>query len=88
MNLPSVVYLLCALTSLGCTFLLARAYRKNRVRLIFWSMLCFAGLTASNVVLFYDLVITPTGPDLMPWRTGLALASVSALLYGLIVDPH
>ena len=84
--MASTVYLLCGLTSLVCTFLLARAYRTSRVRLLFWSMLCFAGLTLSNIVLFIDLVIVPSGPDLMPWRTTLNLASVGALLYGLITE--
>jgi len=68
--------------------LLARAYRASRVRLLFWSMLCFAGLTAVNVLLFVDLVTLANGPDLMLWRTGLTLASVGALLYGLISEAH
>ena len=86
MTMASTVYLLCALTSLLCTILLARAYRASRVRLLFWSILCFAGLTASNVLLFIDLVVLSSGPDLMVWRTGVTLAAVGALLYGLIVD--
>jgi hypothetical protein len=86
MTTASIVYLLCALTSLVCTVLLARAYRTSRVRLLFWSILCFAGLTLSNVLLFIDLVIMPSGPDLMVWRTAVTLAAVGALLYGLIVD--
>jgi len=81
-----IVYLLCAFTSLVCTFLLARAYRASRVPLLFWSMLCFAGLTAANILLFIDMVTLADGPDLMPLRTGLTLASVGALLYGLIAD--
>jgi hypothetical protein len=51
-------------------------------------MLCFAGLTAVNVLLFVDLVTLANGPDLMLWRTGLTLASVGALLYGLISEAH
>ena len=80
------VYLLCGLTSLVCTLMLARAYRTSRVRLLFWSMLCFAGLTASNIILFIDLVVLPQTTDLMPLRTGLTLAAVGSLLYGMIVD--
>jgi hypothetical protein len=80
------VYLLCGLTSLVCTFLLARAYRASRVRLLFWSMLCFAGLTLSNILLFIDLVVVPTGPDLLIPRNIVNLASVGALLYGMIMD--
>ena len=85
--MASTVYLLCALTSLLCTVLLARAYRATRVRLLFWSILCFTGLTVSNVLLVIDLVIIPSGAaDLMAWRTGVTLAAVGALLYGLIAD--
>jgi hypothetical protein len=84
--MAQTVYLLCALTSLVCTILLARAYRASRVRLLFWSILCFAGLTAANVLLFIDLVIMAGGSDLVAWRTGVTLAAVGALLYGLIVD--
>ena len=84
--MAQTVYILCALTSLLCTVLLARAYRASRVRLLFWSILCFAGLTVANVLLCIDLVIMESGPDLVAWRTGVTLAAVGALLYGLIVD--
>jgi hypothetical protein len=84
--MAATVYLLCALTSLVCTILLARAYRTTRVRLLFWSMACFAGLTAANVLLFIDLVLIPAGPDLRAWRTSVTFAAVGSLLYGLIAE--
>lgn len=84
--MAATVYLLCAITSLVCAILLARAYRSSRVRLLFWSMLCFAGLTAANVLLFIDLVVTVSGPDLRVWRSSISLLSVGSLLYGLIAD--
>ena len=84
--MAATVYILCGLTSLVCTILLARAYRTSRVRLLFWSIICFAGLTVSNVLLILDLLIFPSGPDLIAWRTGVTLAAVGSLLYGLIVD--
>lgn len=84
--MASTVYLLCALTCLLCTILLARAYARSRVRLLFWSLLCFGLMTAANVLLYIDLAMVPAGPDLRPWRTGLSLAAVSALLYGLLTE--
>jgi hypothetical protein len=84
--MASTVYLLCAFTSFVCTILLARAYRASRVRLLFWSIVCFAGLTVSNILLVVDLVLTSSGPDLLAWRTGVSLAAVGSLLYGLIAD--
>ena len=79
------IYTLCALTALLCACLLLQAYLRSRSRLLLWSGLCFAGLTANNVVLVLDkLVFLST--DLSVWRTILALASMAILLYGLIWD--
>jgi len=44
----SIIYLLCAFTSLGAALLLWRGYRRSRQRLLYWSSLCFAILAASN----------------------------------------
>ena len=41
--MATVVYLLCALTSLGCALLLLAAYRRERARLLLWSCVCFGG---------------------------------------------
>jgi hypothetical protein len=77
------VYVLCALTALLCAVLLFQAWSRTRVRLLFWSALCFAGLTASNVVLVVDLLIVPD-VDLFVWRNIVSLLSAAVLLYGLI----
>lgn len=81
-----VVYILCGLTSLICAGLLFRAYRSKRSALLLWSSLCFIGFAVSNILLFIDLVIIPTGVDLSPVRSLVGLASVSILLYGLVWD--
>lgn len=81
---PAIVYLLCALTSLACAFLLLRGYQKNRVRLLLWSGLCFMGLALNNVLLVVDRVLLPTQVDLSLIRNLPALAGVLCLLYGLI----
>jgi len=78
------VYILCALTSLGCTLLLIGRYRKTRVDLLFWSAIAFLLLTATNVLLFVDLVILGAGVDLTLIRNGSTLLGTILLLYGLI----
>ncbi|ADO75325.1 DUF5985 family protein [Stigmatella aurantiaca] len=79
------VYILCGLTSLACTVLLLRGYRRTRTRLLLWSGLCFVALAVSNVILFVDLVLFP-GRDLSVWRSASALVGIGTLLYGLIWD--
>ena len=79
------VYILCALTSLACAGLLARAYSATRVRLLLWCLMCFAGLALNNVLLFVDKVVI-TDTDLSVWRGLPALAGVAALIYGLVFE--
>jgi len=81
--MAEVVYVLCALTSIGCAILLGRGYRASRSRLLFWSSVCFAGLALNSVLLFVDLVVAP-GIDLGLARSLVALAAIGVLLYGLI----
>ena len=78
------VYILCALTSLGCTLLLVGRYRKTRVDLLFWSAIAFLLLTVTNVLLFVDLVVLGAGVDLTIIRNGSTLLGTILLLYGLI----
>ncbi len=82
--MASVIYTLCALTALACAILLLRGYLANRAPLLFWSGLCFLGLTLNNVLVVIDLVIFPTGIDLRLARALAGLASMTLLLYGLI----
>ena len=79
--MASVIYALCALTSLACATLLLRGYLRSRVRLLWWSGLCFVGLFLNNALLVLDARITQ---DLSVARTLPALAGVALLLYGLI----
>ena len=78
------VYILCALTSLGCTLILIGRYRKTRVDLLFWSAIAFLLLTVTNVLLFVDLVILGAGFDLSLFRNGSTLLGTLLLLYVLI----
>jgi hypothetical protein len=81
--MAELVYVLCAATSVACAVLLFRGYRASRMKLLFWSSLCFAGLALNNVLLFVDLVIVPT-MDLALLRSGAALAAMMVLMIGLV----
>jgi hypothetical protein len=81
--MAETVYVLCAVTSVVCAFLLLRGYLRGRTRLLFWSALCFAGLALNNVLLFVDLVVVPE-LDLSLLRTLAALAGLIALMTGLV----
>jgi hypothetical protein len=81
--MATLVYSLCALTSLACAVLLLRGYASSRARLLLWSGLCFAGLAANNVLLLIDKRVVPS-LDLSLWRSLPALAGVALLLYGLV----
>ena len=83
--MATVVYALCALTSLACAVLLLRGYASSRVRLLLWSGLCFAGLALNNILLFVDLRVVPE-VDLSVWRSIPAVIGVALLLYGLVWD--
>lgn len=84
--LANAIYTLCALTSIVCTALLVRGYRRSRVRLLFWSAWCFAGLALNNVLLIVDLRMLPD-VDLAVWRAVPAVVGLSLLVYGLVWEP-
>lgn len=81
--LADAIYILCALTSIACAALLVRGYRRSRVRLLFWSALCFLGLALNSILLVIDVSILPE-VDLAMWRTLPAVIGVSLLVYGLV----
>ncbi len=85
--MEGAVYLLCAATALACCLLLLRGYRRSRVRLLLWCGLCFAALTAENLLLFVDLVLVPS-QDLSPLHISAAVIGVALLLYGLVWEAH
>jgi hypothetical protein len=68
---------------MGCAWLLFRAYRGTRNRLLWWAAICFACLTAENLLIGVDLIVLPD-TDLFLLRNIIALLGTSALLYGLI----
>ena len=81
--MATLVYILCALTSVVCAALLFRGYRKSGARLLFWAALCFAGLAINNMLVFVDERVVPS-TDLAVWRSIPALIGVAVFIYGLI----
>jgi hypothetical protein len=84
--MAELVYFLGAAVTAVCSLLLLRGYARVRQRLLLWSGLCFAGLTASNVLLVIDLVFLPTEINLYVWRLATAAVAMLVLLYGLITE--
>jgi hypothetical protein len=80
-----ILYLLAVLTCLACTVLLWRSYARTGLRLLLWSAFCFVGLTASNLLLFFDLIVFLEF-DLRVWRIAAALAGLAFLLYGFLFE--
>ena len=81
---PTIVYVLCFLTSAACAWLLGRSYRRTGMRLLLWSSVCFALLAGNNLVLIFDLVIWREDVDLRLLRQLFALAAVASLIWGFI----
>ncbi|GAB3651425.1 DUF5985 family protein [Ramlibacter alkalitolerans] len=82
--MATVIYSLCALTSIMCLVLLWRSWRASGARLLFWSALCFGALSVNNVLLVFDRVVFPVEVDLGMPRLIAALVAVLLLLFGLI----
>ena len=81
---PTIVYVLCFLTSAACAWLLGRSYRRTEMRLLLWSSICFLLLAGNNLVLVLDLVVWPDDVDLRLVRQGFALAAAVSLIWGFI----
>ena len=83
--MAAAIYILCAVTSSLCAFLLLRGFHRSRARLLFWGGVCFAGLALNNIVLVLDRLVL-RDMDLTVWRMVPAVVGVAALLYGLICE--
>lgn len=83
--MSGIIYILCAATSFLCAAMLFRGYRQTGVRLLFWSAICFLGLTLDNVLLYADLIIVPDF-NLTVVRRFTALAALVCLVFGLVWD--
>lgn len=83
--MPQTIYGLCTLMSLACAWMLLRSYQRNGARLLFWSGLCFIGMSVNNVLLVLDKLVFPH-VDLLPLRLISALVALLMLLFGLIYE--
>jgi hypothetical protein len=81
----AIIYSLCAALSLGIAFLLWREYGRTRSRVLFWSALCFTGLTLNNAILVLDKLFLPDH-DFQFSRYVIALVSLCLLLFGLVYE--
>ncbi len=81
--MASIVYFLCALTSLACFVFLLRGWLASGARLLFWSALCFGFMTANNFLLVLDKIYI-LDADLSTWRLVMAFIAVSLLVFGLV----
>lgn len=81
--MAALSYSLCVLAALACAVLLTRAYRASRSSLLFWSALCFWGLTLTNALAFVDILMLEDW-DLYAGRLVTGLLSVTVLLFGMI----
>ena len=77
------VYGLCLLASALCAFLLLRAWRQSRSRLLLWTATAFVFLALNNLFLVADMVLLP-GVNLWYWRQAASLAAIAVLVYGFI----
>jgi len=84
--IEKIVYLFCAIVTIGCPVLLLRSYLQNRTKLVFWGAVFFICFALSNVLLFIDLGVLPPQYDLSPYRDGLTLAGLVAIIFGLIKE--
>ena len=82
--MAALIYSLCALLSFGVAVLLWAHYRRTRSRLLYWSALCFTGLTVNNMLLVLDKLFL--AEDLSVLRQWTALVSLALLVYGLVYE--
>lgn len=82
--MTQLIYAACALTSIACFLLLWRSYAQSRAGLLFWSAMCFAGLSVNNVLLVLEgLDLVGNGFDTV--RLFAAFGAVCFMLYGLVM---
>lgn len=83
--MATVVFAICAVTSIAVGVLLWRGWRQSRAPLLLWTGLGFAGLALNNILLFVDEIVVPNR-DLQLLRDLSSLGALSVLLFGLIWD--
>jgi hypothetical protein len=83
--MAAAVYVLCTLTSALCAVLLLREHARTPSRLLLWSGLSFGVMVVSNALVFFDLIVWPTG-DLSLLRAASMCLAAALLVFGLVWD--
>ena len=80
---PALVYSLCLLTSASCAWLLLRAWRRDRSRLLLWTAIAFSFFALNNLTLVLDMMVFV---DRHLWVARMIpnLLGFGILLYGFI----
>jgi hypothetical protein len=80
----NIIYFLGALTSFLCAGLLFRSYLRTGANLLFWSSICFLGLTIDNsILMLVDVLIYPEAN--LYWMRQLgSLCGLTLLIYSMI----
>jgi hypothetical protein len=81
--MPGLVYILCAVTSLGIAILLWRGARRGGGGLLMWSSLCFIAMTANNLLLYVNFFVLPNVDLLLAARL-VTTVGIILLNVGLI----
>jgi hypothetical protein len=81
--MPGLIYILCALTSLGSALLLFRGALRRREGLLFWSSMCFFAMAVNNLLLYLNFIVLPD-VDLLTASRLATLVGIVVLNFGLI----
>lgn len=83
--MAALIYALCALLCAWIAWSLWRHYAGTKSRVLFWSALCFSGLTVNNLLLVVDKLLGPA-MDLSFLRLATAFVALCLLLFGLVYE--
>jgi hypothetical protein len=83
--MPEFLYLLCFVTNAASALALTRMYSRHRTHLLFYSSVCFCGLTANSGLLLINLFVI-SSPALTITRAAVAAISTLTLVVALIWD--
>ncbi len=83
--MSSAVYILATLVCCLSAVLLLRGYKAGGQRLLLWSGISLLGLTLTNLLVFFDIVVF-TQFDFYPYRLAAAAVSMLILVYGLVQE--
>lgn len=81
--MAAAVFVLCALASIGCAWLLWRGWTSSRAPLLLWAAASFGFFALNNLMLVIDEVVVPD-QDLGWTRDTASFLAVTVLLVGLV----